>query len=59
MKVRIEEGCIACGVCEGICDAVFTVNDNTTVNEDKIAGNEDAIRQAAEECPVDVIIIEE
>jgi ferredoxin len=59
MKVRIEEGCIACGVCEGICDEVFTVDDNCTVNEDKIDGNEDLIRQAAEECPVDVIIIEE
>ena len=59
MKVKIEEGCIACGVCEGICDAVFTVDDDVTVNEANIAGNEDAIKQAAEECPVDVIIIEE
>ena len=59
MKVRIEEGCIACGVCEGICDAVFTVDDDVTVKEDNIAGNEEAIKQAAEECPVDVIIIEE
>jgi len=59
MKVKIEEGCIACGVCEGICDAVFTVEDSVTVNEANIAGNEDAIREAAEECPVDVIIIEE
>ena len=59
MKVKIEEGCIACGVCEGICDAVFKVDDDVTVNEANIAGNEDAIRQAAEECPVDVIIIEE
>jgi ferredoxin len=59
MKVRIEEGCIACGVCEGICDAVFTVEDAVSVNVDNIKGNEDLIRQAAEECPVDVIIVEE
>lgn len=59
MKVKIEEGCIACGACESICDAVFTVEDTVVVNEAGIAGNEEAVREAAEACPVSVIIIED
>lgn len=58
MKVRIEEGCITCGACESICDAVFKVEDTVIVNEAGIAGNEDAVKEAADACPVSVIIIE-
>ncbi len=58
MKVRIEDGCIACGACESICEAVFTVEDVAVVNEANIAGNEECIKEAAEACPVSVIIIE-
>ena len=60
MKVRIEEGCIACGVCEEIAPDVFTVDDDCTVNPDAdLNANADAIKEAAEECPVSVIIIED
>lgn len=59
MKVRIEDGCIACGACESICDAVFSVEDVATVNEANIPGNEAAIKEAAEACPVSVIIVED
>ena len=59
MKVKIEEGCIACGACESFCADVFKVEDVATVNETNIAGNEDAIKEAAEACPVSVIIVEE
>lgn len=59
MKVKIEEGCITCGACESICDAVFTVEDTVVVNEAAIAGNEEAVKEAADACPVSVIIIEE
>jgi len=59
MKVTIEDGCIVCGACESICEAVFTIEDVAIVNEANIAGNEDAIREAAEACPVSVIIITE
>lgn len=58
MKVKIEDGCIACGACESICEAVFTVEDVAVVNEANIAGNEECIKEAAEACPVSVIIIE-
>ena len=57
MKVRIEDGCIACGACESVCDEVFSVEDVVIVNEANIADNEDAVREAAEVCPVDVIVI--
>lgn len=59
MKVTIQDGCIACGACESICDEVFTVEDIVIVHHDKIAGNEDAVRESADACPVSVIIIEE
>ncbi len=58
MKVKIEDGCIACGACESVCDAVFTVEDTVIVNEANIAGNEEAVKEAAEVCPVSVIVVE-
>lgn len=58
MNVRIEEGCIACGACESICDAVFTVEDVATVNQAAVADNIDCVKEAADACPVAVIVIE-
>jgi ferredoxin len=58
MKVIIEDGCIGCGACESICEAVFSVEDTVVVNEAAIAGNEDAVKEAADACPVSVIIVE-
>ena len=58
MKVKIEDGCIACGACESICEAVFTVEETVVVNEAGIAGNEEAVKEAADACPVSVIIVE-
>ncbi len=58
MKVRIEDGCIACGFCEQACEAVFSVEDVAKVNSANIAGNEDAIKEAADGCPVNAIVIE-
>ena len=59
MKVTIGEGCIACGACESICDAVFSVEDQAQVNEAAIAGNEDCVKEAASACPVGVIEVED
>ena len=55
MKVRIEDSCIACGACESICDAVFSVEDMAKVNEANVAANEDGVKEAAEACPVGAI----
>lgn len=59
MKVKIEEGCIACGACESICGDVFTVGDTVEVNEANIDANADCVKEAADACPVSVIIVED
>lgn len=58
MKVTIQDGCISCGACESICEAVFTVEDVVLINAAGIAGNEESVKEAADACPVSVIIIE-
>ena len=58
MKVRIDEGCIACGACESVCDAVFKVEDVAVVNEGAVSSNEDCVKEAADSCPVGAIIVE-
>lgn len=59
MKVKIEEGCIACGACESFCGDVFSVGDVAQVNEANVDANADAVKEAADACPVSVIQIEE
>ena len=55
-SVWIEEDCIACGTCEGICPEVFQVTDRSRV----IVGLnfidfEEGIIEAVDSCPVSVI----
>ncbi|MBU1023994.1 ferredoxin [bacterium] len=57
VKVWVDEGCIGCGLCEEICPEVFEADETASVNEENIEGNEDAIAEAAAECPVEVIIM--
>ncbi len=55
-KVWIEEGCIACGSCEQICPEVFTVTDQSRVQEGvSFTDYEEQIKEAAESCPAEVI----
>ena len=61
-KVWIEEGCIADGICNDLCPEVFDLNDDgeAFVKEDaEFEGNEDGIKDAAENCPVEIIKFEE
>lgn len=58
MKVRVEDGCIACGACESVCDAVFKVEDVAVVNEAAVEANAEGVKEAADSCPVGVIVIE-
>ena len=51
-SVWIEEDCIACGTCEGICPEVFQVTDRSRVNE---GVNFNDYEEPAESCPVSVI----
>ena len=61
-RVWIEDGCIGCGLAEAICPEVFNIGDNTsnTVIEDAdLSSVEAKIKEAAEDCPVQVIMYEE
>jgi ferredoxin len=63
MKVSIDqEACIGCGACVALCDAIFRLNDETGKAEvipgaDCVAAG--CCKEAAESCPVGVIIVEE
>jgi ferredoxin len=60
ISVTVEDGCISCGVCEETAPKVFEVDDVSTVIEGVNFADFDAgIREAAEECPVEVIKFEE
>lgn len=61
MKVKIDKDlCIGCGNCESICPEVFKIkDDNKSYVIGKCEGNEDCCREAAENCPVEAIIIME
>ena len=60
VKVWIDEGCITCDACENICPEVFHVEDETCVILDGVNPSEwgDDIIEAADACPVDVILFE-
>ena len=55
MNVKVEDSCIACGACESICDAVFSIEDKAVANEAAVADNIDAVKEAADACPVGAI----
>lgn len=55
-NVVVEEGCIACGMCESICPEVFTIGEVSEVNEGiDFSSYETQIDEAVENCPVSVI----
>ncbi|OQA01383.1 MAG: Ferredoxin [Planctomycetes bacterium ADurb.Bin401] len=60
MKARIDESCTACGLCVETCPEVFQMGDDMAevVVEEIPPQFEDAAQQAADECPVEAIIIE-
>jgi ferredoxin len=60
MKVRIEDTCTACGLCCDTCPEVFEMGpDMAQVKVEEVPAKfEDAVQQAADECPVEAIVIE-
>lgn len=58
MTVKVNDSCIACGACESICDAVFSIEDKAVVNETAVADNIDCVKEAADACPVGAIEVE-
>jgi len=60
MNVKIEDTCTACGLCVDTCPEVFEMGtDMAQVVVDEVPPEyEDAVQQAADECPVEAIIVE-
>ena len=60
MKAMIEDTCTACGLCVDTCPDVFEMgSDMAQVTVDEVPAElEDAVQQAADECPVEAIIVE-
>jgi len=60
MRVRIEDTCTACGLCVDTCPDVFEMeSDMAIVIVDEVPPKfKDAVQQAADECPVEAIIVE-
>lgn len=57
MKANVNENCIGCGMCAGICQEVFEMTDDgvaTAVGEVPSGWEEQAI-EARDECPVSAI----
>jgi ferredoxin len=60
-KVRIDEDeCTQCGLCEDTCPEVFEMGDDSAIVKAGVDFNtyEDAIREAAEDCPSEAILVE-
>lgn len=60
MNVKITDDCVSCGVCVDICPEVFEMgSDYAEVKSDAVIDDyEDEIRDAADSCPTEAIIIE-
>ena len=60
MRVKVEDSCTACGLCEETCPDVFQMGiEFAEVITDPVpAESESAAQQAADECPVEAIIVE-
>jgi len=60
MNVRIEDNCTACGLCVDTCPEVFQMGDEIAevIDENVTAELEDIVQQAADECPVEAIVVE-
>ena len=60
MIVRIDDTCTACGLCVDTCHEVFDLGEDIAqvIVDDVPEEYEDAVQEAAEECPVEAIIVE-
>ena len=61
MLVRIEDTCVACGLCVDTCPEVFEMGDDIAIAlVEKVPSSLiDKVEEAAYDCPVDAIILEE
>lgn len=62
MKPVIDrDGCISCGLCAETCPEVFRIAEDelAEVYSEVLPEHEEAVEEAAENCPVTVILIED
>ena len=61
MRVSITDECIACELCVETCPQVFAMGDDIAevIVDDVPEERQDAVLEAAEECPSEAIIVEE
>lgn len=59
MNVRIEDTCVACGVCVDTCPEVFEMGDDIAITlVEKVPFSLiEQVEEAAYDCPVDAIIL--
>ncbi len=62
-RVWIDEGCTMCGLCSDTCPEVFELDEDAdtakVINGANLDANEDAIKEAAGDCPEEVIKFDE
>lgn len=63
MRVRVDQDlCTGDGICEEVCPEIFEVREDglAYVKEEGVPDDlEDAVKEAAEQCPSEAIIVEE
>ena len=61
MIVEIDDTCTACGMCVDTCPEVFRMGDDIAevIMDEVLPEYEDAAEQAAEECPVSAIRLDD
>ena len=60
MNAIVNESCIGCGLCNGICPEVFTMGDDGLSHGCEFdAALLDTVQEARDGCPVSAISIEE
>ncbi|HOK94612.1 MAG TPA: ferredoxin [Anaerohalosphaeraceae bacterium] len=60
MIVHIEDNCTACGLCVDTCPEVFQMGSEhaEVIVKEIPAELEELVQQAADECPVEAIVVE-
>ncbi len=60
MKLQIEDGCIACGLCVSTCPSVFQMSQEGVAEVYAAPAQKELeeVEEAARNCPVSVILFE-
>lgn len=55
-KITVNDSCIGCGACTGVCPSVFELGDDRLA---KVIGDDvEGAKEAAAACPVEAIEVE-